>query len=227
VQGWLRDNRVAALDLLTSGHSTTSALTVQQLRLACGHIAMQLEGDSLYEALGFLSDIATLLPRPGHLSPPHPASATDLPSTLCLLAKAPSSAGACQQAPQQVHLCNVTVSRLQCIFSLAAPTDKTRRGSKRSGNLAARIPIMLLSAAGVSCANLTVRPFDSGPLALSAAKVQARYTNLVKEAIFMVCISLCFSRSFASLLFVGCMLLSLPYPRVDCVLHHRARVESL
>jgi hypothetical protein len=45
---------------------------------------------------------------------------------------------------------------------------------------------MLLSAAGVSCANLTVSAFDSGSQALSPAKVQAQYIDLVKEAVFMV-----------------------------------------
>ena len=80
----------------------------------------------------------------------------------------------------------MAVSQLRCIFTFAAPTDSTLRGHGRAGGAASVVPIMLLSASGVSCANFTVSAFDSGGHARAAADVQSQYLHLVKEAVFLV-----------------------------------------
>ena len=183
---------------VTPGH-----LAIESLDVSFAHAALQLEGDTIHALLAFLRQISPLLAGNGSGTlPAATAGLGDVPGgegndTLAALHKLTNAPGhsdvqatggygvAQAQQQQQVTLRRISVSGLRLVFSFAAPRDRALRVPS-GGNTLSRVPVMLLSAAGVTCANFTVRTFNSGEHAQRVSDVVGQYTGLVKEAVFTV-----------------------------------------
>lgn len=199
----------SALTCALRATATPSLLALHSLHLCFAHTALQLEGDTIHQLLAFLSEVGPLLAAqpaapPAMGSPQAIADAlrqqdatvvalTELAAGSTATARG-SSGGAdvagpqaaqSQTRPRAIVLAGVVLAPLRLVFSFAAPRDRALRAPRGTTTMA-KIPIMLLSAAGVSCANFTVRQFESGDRGKRPQEVVEAYTGLVKEAVFTV-----------------------------------------
>jgi hypothetical protein len=170
-----------AVRAVLNARATAADVALHSLDISFAYAALQLEGDQIQQTLDFLAAVAPLLK-----SRPAPPRLHALTTSAALNALA--TAGAWSNPPRrpQVSVARVTTAPLRLVFSFAAPTDGAFH-RKRYDTTFSKLPAMLLSAAGVSCATFTVREFEIGVHAQSVAEVAAQYTGLVKEAVFSVC----------------------------------------
>lgn len=170
-----------AVRAVLTGRVSAAAVTLHSLDISFAYAALQLEGDQIHQTLAFLAAVMPLLKTPPASPPRH------RPTTAAALRDL-ATPGARSTPPRRtpISIAHVTTAPLRLVFSFAAPTDGAFH-RKRDVTTLSKVPAMLLSAAGVSCATFTVREFESSSHAQSVAAVAAQYTGLVKEAVFSVC----------------------------------------